>query len=113
VEPSAWASLTKGFKWELLSWWGIIGGALTLFTALSATLKLADWALVQHWSEWTHAAWVWLFGWLGIRLPPDWTPVLSFLLFWSLLTIGQAVRFYNQPIADKYGGKLFRLISCR
>ena len=38
VEPSAWASLTRGFKWELLSWWGIIGGALTLFTAISATI---------------------------------------------------------------------------
>jgi TIR domain len=117
VEPAAWASLTKGFKWELLSWWGIIGGALTLFTALSATIKLADWArvLVQHWKEWTHATWVWLFGWLGIHLPPEWTPVLSFLLFGSALTIGQAVKFRNtitfNPIADKYRGKSFRLIS--
>lgn len=94
VEPSAWALLTKGFKWELLTWWGIIGGAITLFVAVSATLKLADWArwLVQHWKEWTHAFWVWAFGWLGIHLPPKWTTILSFLLFWSLLTIGQAVK---------------------
>jgi hypothetical protein len=42
VEPSAWALLTKGFKWELLTWWGIIGGAITLFVAISTTLKLAD-----------------------------------------------------------------------
>jgi len=41
VEPSAVALLTKGFKWELLTWWGIIGGALTLFTAISAVLKLS------------------------------------------------------------------------
>jgi hypothetical protein len=95
VEPTAWALLTKGFKWELLTWWGIIGGALTLFTAVSATLKLADWArvLVDHWREWTHAFWVWAFGWLGIHLPPYWTPVLSFLLFGSLLAIGQVVKF--------------------
>jgi hypothetical protein len=117
AEPSAWASLTKGFKWELLSWWGIIGGALTLFTALSATIKLADWArvLVQHWKEWTHAFWVWAFGWLGLRLPPGWTPVLTFLLFWSLLTIGQAIKFSNIPIlhsiADKYRSQSGRLIS--
>src|SRR5262245_15683267 len=39
VEPSAVSLLTKGFKWELLTWWGIIGGALTLFIALSAVLK--------------------------------------------------------------------------
>jgi hypothetical protein len=117
VEPSATALLTKGFKWEVLTWWGIIGGAVTLFTALSAVLKLADWArvLVQHWKEWTHAFWVWAFGWLGIHLSPGWTPVLSFLLFGSLLTIGQAIQFRRtiktKPIIDKYQSFSFQLIS--
>src|SRR5262249_5469375 len=60
VEPSAVALLTKGFRYELLTWVGIVGGALTLFTNLGAVLKLADWArlLVQHWKEWTHAFWL-------------------------------------------------------
>jgi len=60
VEPSALALLTKGFKYELLTWFGIIGGALTLFTNLNAVLKLADWArdLAKGWKEWTHAFWV-------------------------------------------------------
>src|SRR5262245_15726385 len=51
VEPSPWALLTKGFRYELLTWVGIVGGAITLFTTLSGVLKLADWArvLVQHW----------------------------------------------------------------
>src|SRR5262245_23498259 len=95
VEPTAWALLTKGFRYEVLTWVGIVGGALTLFTALSAVLKLADWArlLVQHWKEWTHAFWAWAFGWLEIHVPPEWTPVLSFLLFWALLTIGSAIKF--------------------
>src|SRR5262249_9471514 len=94
-------------KWELLTWWGIIGGAIALFVAISTTLKLADWAaiLVSRWKEWTHAFWVWVFGWLGIHLPPEWTPVLSFLLFWSLLTVGQAIKFKstikNQLIEDQ------------
>jgi len=119
VKASGWALLTKGFKYEVLTWIGIVGGALTLFTNLGAVLKLADWArvLVQHWKEWTHAFWVWAFGWLGIHLPPEWTPVLSFLLFGSLLTIGQAVKFRSeikpQPIVDSYQGKAFRLISWR
>src|SRR5262249_12852293 len=108
VEPSAWALLTKGFKYEVLTWVGIIGGALTLFTNLGAVLKLADWAsvLVDHWKEWTHAFWVSTFGWLGIHLPPEWTPVLSFLLFGSLLTIGQAFQFNrmirNKSIEERY-----------
>jgi len=119
VEPSAVALLTKGFKYELLTWWGIIGGAITLFVAISTTLKLADWArlLVQHWKEWTHAFWAWAFGWLGIHVPPEWTPVLSFLLFGSLLTIGQAIQSNRtmkaQQTADKYQGKSFQLISWR
>jgi hypothetical protein len=103
VEPSAIALLTKGFKYELLTWVGIVGGALTLFTNLGAVLKLADWARL-------------LFGWLGIHLPPDWTLVLSFLSFGLLLAIGQAVKFNrainDQPSIDKYQGS-FRLLSWR
>jgi TIR domain len=119
VEPTAVALLTKGFKYEVLTWVGIVGGALTLFTNLGSVLKLADWprVLVQHWKEWTHALWVWAFGWLGIQLGPGWTPVLSFLLFGSLLAIGQAVKFKstikNQATEYKYQGKSFRLISWR
>jgi hypothetical protein len=119
VEPSAVALLTKGFKYEVLTWVGIVGGALTLFTNLGSVLKLADWArvLVEHWKEWTQAFWVWAFGWLGIHVPPEWTPMLSFLLFWLLLTIGQAVKAKrmlrnNSTIEDKYQGKSFpQLIS--
>jgi hypothetical protein len=119
VEPSAWAFLTKGFKYELLTWLGIVGGALTLFTNLAGVLKLADWArvLVENWKAWTHAFWLWVFGWLGIHLPPGWTPVLSFLLFGLLLTIGLAVKFKTaittRSIEEKYQGKSFQLISWR
>src|SRR5215813_13742636 len=31
VEPSALALLSKGFKYEVLTWVGIVGGAVTLF----------------------------------------------------------------------------------
>src|SRR5215813_7176240 len=119
VEPTAVALLTKGFRYELLTWVGIVGGALTLFGNLDAALKLADWArvLVEHWKEWTHASWVWVFGWLGIHLPPEWTPVLSFLLFGSLLTIGQGLQFSragnNQLVNDKHRERSFKLISNR
>jgi hypothetical protein len=119
VEPSLWALLTKGFRYELLTWFGIVGGALTLFTAISFALTLAPWArvVVDHWNEWTHEFWVWAFGWLGIHLPLGWPPVLSFLLFGSLLTIGQVVKFNStlesQAIADNYKGKSFRLASWR
>src|SRR5262249_35962314 len=118
VEPSAAALLTKGFKYELLTWVGIIGGALTLFTNLGAVLKLADWArvLVEHWREWTHAFLVWVFSWLGIHVEPEWRPLLTFLLFGLLLTIGQAVRFrttITPETIDKYQVRAFQLFSWR
>ena len=117
VEPSAVA--TKDLKYELLTWFGIIGGALTLFGNLDGVLKLADWArlLVQHWKEWTHAFWLWAFSWLGIHVPPEWTPTLSFLLFGSLLTIGQAVKYNrtikNQLLVDKCDSRSFQPKSWR
>src|SRR5262245_19399149 len=117
VERSPWALLTKGLRLELLTWVGIVGGALTLFTNLGAFLKLSDWArfVVVNWYEWTHAFWVWAFGWLGIHVEPDWTAVLSFVLFGSLLTVGQAIKF-NRAIATqtiKYEDRSFQLISWR
>jgi hypothetical protein len=119
VEPSAGALLTKKGKSEVLAWCGIVGGTLTLFTNLSAVLKLADWArlLVENWKAWTHAFWVWLFGWLGINLPPGWTLMLSFLMFWLLLVIGQVVKSWhsieNLLIWDTFKDKSITLISWR
>jgi hypothetical protein len=108
LEQRPWALLTTGLKYELLIWFAIVGGALTLFTNLGAVLKLADWArvLVQHWKEWTHAFWLWAFSWLGIHLPPEWTPVLTFLLFGLLLIYGQARQYRQnrtkQSMAERY-----------
>src|SRR5215510_14954314 len=44
VEPSAAALLTKEFKYEVLTWVGIAGGAMTLFSAIAFALVLAPWA---------------------------------------------------------------------
>src|SRR5262249_35072530 len=80
AEPSALGMLPKGFKDEVLTGVGIVGGALTLFTAVSAFLKLPDWArlLVQHWKEGTHSFWVWTFGWLEfIATGTDAGPIFS------------------------------------
>src|SRR5262249_39116802 len=80
---TAWALLGKGLKWELLTWWGIIGGALTLFTAFSATLKLADWArvLLGYWASLAHALSRSASGWIGIPLSFDDSYQLLFLVF--------------------------------
>ena len=56
---------------------------------------------------------------VGIQLVGDTfiTGIDTYPFLWSLLTIGQAVKFKstikNQPIADKYQRKSFQLFSWR
>src|SRR6516165_6115228 len=56
-------------------------------------------------------------GHLGIHLPPVFVPMLSFIVFWSAITLGQAIQYTRiiktQVIADKYEGKSFQLGSWR
>jgi hypothetical protein len=92
IPVSAFQQIRSLFKSEALTWIGIVGGAITLFSNLSGLLNLADWArtLVTHWHEWSHAFWSYIFYWLGIKLEID--PLaavaLSFLAFSLMLVIG-------------------------
>jgi hypothetical protein len=58
-----------------------------------------------------------VFGWLGIHVPPEWTLVLSFLLFGLLITIGQATKYNptvkNDPTVHKYDQPSFQFKSRR
>ena len=44
VPPSFFRQITSAFKYHALTWIGIIGGTITLFTNLREFLYLADWA---------------------------------------------------------------------
>ncbi len=54
VTPSPLWQLTSTFRYQILTWIGIVGGSVTLFANLNSVLDLADWAseLVAHWREW-------------------------------------------------------------
>jgi TIR domain len=62
VEPSPWALLTKGFKYEVLTWVGIIGGALTLFAdvADASRTSLEVRQVPVDWSQWPDQCPLWL-----------------------------------------------------
>ncbi|MGQ0457561.1 MAG: hypothetical protein ACT4OU_10920 [Hyphomicrobium sp.] len=81
---------TGNVRYALLTWFGIVGGAITLFTNLSAVIDLVDWmkALADAWKAWSHAIWRWLFGWLGIDFPEAWAPVASFAVFLTSMIAG-------------------------
>src|SRR5262249_9953191 len=68
--------ITGLFKYQVLTWIGILGTAITLFTTLKDALDLADWArdLVAHWQEWTQVFWGWVFRLFQVKIPREFVP---------------------------------------
>jgi hypothetical protein len=97
IQPSGWRLSTKTLRYQALTWLGITGGAITLFSNLQGVLNLADWAhwVITHWREYTSAFWLWTFGWVGIKLPNGLVPLLSLGMFCLATAIG-ARRFSTQ-----------------
>ena len=90
VTPSPFWQITSTFKYQVLTWIGIIGTAITVFAGFSTVLNLADWArkLVVHWHEWNQMVWGWTFSWLKIRVPPEIVPIISFIVSVGILVAG-------------------------
>src|SRR5262245_32044601 len=66
---------------QVLVWLGILGGVLTVFSNIGKILTLSDWAhwIVKHWHAWTHSVWLWLFSWIGVHIPYEIAPTLTFV----------------------------------
>jgi hypothetical protein len=90
ITPSPFWQITGVFKYQVLTWIGIVGSAITLFANLTGVLNLADWARVpvEHWHDWSQMLWGWMFGWIGIKVPRALVPPLSFIVFTVMLVIG-------------------------
>src|SRR6516165_3615637 len=90
VSQSPFWQVTSTFKYQILTWIGIVGSAITLFANLSGVLDLADWAreLVAHWHEWNQIVWGWVFGWFKITVPKEFVPTISFIVFTATLVAG-------------------------
>jgi TIR domain len=95
VAPSALWLVTRTVRHQVLTWTGIIGGAITIFSSLRGLVNLADWArwIVSHWHEWTQAFWAaTLLSWIGFRVHPAFVPPLSFTIFLVMVVIGTVLR---------------------
>jgi hypothetical protein len=90
-QPGGIHLATANIRYAILQWCGIVGGALTIFANLKYIIDLANWAriLVEHWTEWTHFIWRWLFAWLRIEVPKSLAPILTLaaLMFSTMLGI--------------------------
>jgi hypothetical protein len=95
VAPGAMWVAIKLFRYQALTWVGIVGGAITVFTNLQGILHLAAWIsiIVNRWQYWTHMVWQWLFAIIKISVPRYWSPFLTFSAFAIALAIGQRVAY--------------------
>src|SRR5262249_50794839 len=78
VPASQLWQITSTFKYQLLTWVGIVGSAITLFANLNGVLHLADWAkaLVSHWHKWAQMLWGWVFSLINIKVPSELVPTI-------------------------------------
>jgi TIR domain len=90
VPQSPFWRITSTFKYQVLTWVGIVGTSITLFGNLKGILDLADWAreLVDHWHGWTQMFWGWVFSLIEVKVPKEFVPILSFTVFAIILVVG-------------------------
>ena len=90
LQQSAVKQITGLFKYQVLTWIGGIGTAMTIFANLNGVLTMAEWAkdLVDGWHELIHAIWLWVFAWLDISVPKEMEAQWSFLMFCYMMVIG-------------------------
>jgi TIR domain len=90
VQQSAFWQITSAFKYNVLAWIGIVGSTISLFANLNGVLDLADRVriLVDHWHEWNQMVLAWVFGLIGISVPREFVPIISFIVFTAMTVIG-------------------------
>lgn len=97
VRPSAGSvgRLTKQVRYQLLTWIGAAGGALTLFTNLGSLLRLSEWArrIIDHWLDWTQAFWTWASALVALHIPIANQVDLTFMLFVLAVAAGSHVSY--------------------
>ncbi|MDX1562835.1 MAG: hypothetical protein R3305_07895 [Gammaproteobacteria bacterium] len=66
---------------QVISWLGILGGAITIVSNLESVLTLSQWArlVVSNWSAWVAMAWSSLLALFGASTPSD-----QVLAWWTL-----------------------------
>jgi hypothetical protein len=99
---SPFREITSTFKYQFMTWIGVIGTSITLFANIHGILDLTDLArkVVLQWQMWTQIIWAWVFSWINIRVPKEIVPFLSFVVFAAMLVVGGnlALRTGHKPV---------------
>lgn len=102
VQPSEWWLATREARYVLLSWFGIVGGSITLFANLHTVLGMADWAryVTKIWRE--AALWLWrpVLSWMGVNVTAYLASVLTLCAFILSIAISVRLRTGRGPDFD-------------
>ena len=80
----------KEFRGQTFTWFGIIGGALTITNQWSNFLPLSDWQryLVEYWGNLLHSFWSSPANMIGATISKDLSIRLSMTVFIALIVLG-------------------------
>src|SRR5262249_18005744 len=112
VTPSTFWQITNTFKYNVLTWVGIVGSVISLFAGVSVILELANWAreLVQDWQEWNEMIWWWVFSLIKVRVPRTLVPVISFAVFAMILVVGLNLQARQQSVLSHTAPTVMRKV---
>jgi hypothetical protein len=90
LQGSSFRQISNSFRYQVLTWIGIVGTVITLFANLNGVLILADWAgeLASHWHELTQTFWELVFDLLKVKVPKEFVPIISFIVSVGILVVG-------------------------
>jgi hypothetical protein len=112
--PMVSRSWSRHFKYQVLTWIGIVGGAITLFASLSTILNLADWAraLIEQWQALNQMFWGLVFGLINVKISEEVVPVISITALVVLLGVGVIVseRTRQRVVKFQSAAKLVRTV---
>src|SRR5262249_28607888 len=103
VTPSPFWQITGVFKYQVLTWIGIVGTTITLFANLRGVLDLADWArkLIRNWDHWTQIFWKFIFSLISIKVAKEFVPLISFIAFATILVVSLTLSVQFQQSSTK------------
>jgi hypothetical protein len=112
IPVSEFWQITSTFKYNVLTWVGIVGSVISLFAGVSVILELANWAreLVQHWHEWNLMIWGWVFSLIKVRVPRTLVPVISFAVFAMILVVGLNLQARKQSVQSHTAPTVMRKV---
>ena len=87
--------LYKQARYQVLTWLGIAGGALTLFTNIGSFFKLSQWAqwVVSYWMDWLRVVWAWVATVTGISFAPATQLNMTFMIFLLMVAVGSHISY--------------------